>query len=88
MAKVEIYTTQYCPFCVRAKSLLDQRGIAYTEIPVDDDPALRRQMESRSGRHTVPQIFINEISQGGCDDLHRLDQTGELTKLLANSIDE
>lgn len=82
MAKVEIYTTQFCPFCIRAKHLLDQKGIAYTEIPVDHDPALRRQMEARSGRHTVPQVFINEKSQGGCDDLYRLDQTGELTTLL------
>ncbi len=82
MARVEIYTTQSCPFCIRAKYLLDQKGIAYTEISVDNDPVLRRQMETRSGRHTVPQIFINGKSQGGCDDLYRLDQTGELTTLL------
>jgi glutaredoxin 3 len=82
MAKVEIYTTQSCPFCVRAKKLLDQKGVVYTEISVDNDPALRRQMQERSGRHTVPQIFINEQSQGGCDDLYSLEASGKLSTLL------
>lgn len=82
MADVEIYTTPICPYCVRAKALLDKKGIAYTEVDVMTNPAKRREMEKRSGGHTVPQIFIKGEAIGGCDDLFSLDFDGDLTKML------
>jgi len=78
-----MYTTQVCPYCVRAKTLLSQRGVAeIEEIRVDLDPEQRAQMMSLTGRRTVPQIFIGEIHVGGCDDLIALDQRGALMPLL------
>jgi glutaredoxin 3 len=86
MAEVEIYTTQVCPYCVRAKRLLDRKGIGYQEIDVSRDAGLRDLMTSRSGgRQTVPQIFINGEHVGGCDDLHSLDADGELDAMLAGA---
>jgi len=82
MAEVIIYTTSYCPYCVRAKELLKQKNVAFTEIRIDSQPELREEMMARSGRHTVPQIFINGQSIGGCDDLHALDDQGKLNTLL------
>lgn len=83
MAKVEIYTTATCPFCRRAKVLLDSKNVRYTEYGVDGDADLRAKMTQRAkGRHTVPQIFINGQHIGGCDDLHALDAAGELDELL------
>ena len=83
MATVEIYTTDFCPFCVRAKNLLTNKGVAFEEIPVDGDPARRQEMMERSGGgRTVPQIFIDNKSIGGSDDLAALDRTGELDTLL------
>ncbi len=83
MAKVEIYTTMFCPFCVRAKSLLKKKGVEFEEIEVDGDPALRRQMTERSGGgYTVPQIFIDGKPVGGSDDLAALEASGELDGLL------
>lgn len=82
MANVKIYTTEICPYCVRAKQLLDRKNISYQEIRVDIEPALRDEMIRLSGRRTVPQIFINEQSVGGCDDLYVLERAGELDKLL------
>ena len=83
MATVEIYTTDFCPFCVRAKNLLTKKGVAFEEIPVDGDPARRREMTERSGGgRTVPQIFIDNKSIGGSDDLAALEMAGELDKLL------
>lgn len=82
MANIKIYTTSYCPYCVRAKALLDEKGLSYEEISVENDPVLRQEMERLSQRHTVPQIFIDEQSIGGCDDLMALDQSGDLDKLL------
>lgn len=82
MAKVEIYTTPVCPYCIRAKALLDKRGVAYEETNVMRDAAKRQEMEKRSGRHTVPQIFINDKAIGGCDDLFELDMDGDLDGLL------
>ncbi len=82
MAEVIVYTTTYCPYCVRAKNLLDRKKILYTEIDVTNDAALREKMEADSGRRTVPQIFIDGRSIGGCDDLYALDKQGELDKLL------
>lgn len=84
MARVEIYTTQFCPFCVRAKSLLKQKGVHFEEIDVGDDPKLRAAMIERAGgRRTVPEIFINGRIIGGYDDLKALDDAGGLDPLLA-----
>ena len=83
MQKVTIFTTAYCPYCTRAKQLLKERGVAdYEEIKVDQDPAQRQVMMERSGRRTVPQIWIGETHVGGCDDLFALDQKGGLQPLL------
>ncbi len=83
MQQVTIYTTAYCPYCIRAKQLLKERGMAdYEEIKVDEDPAQRQIMMERSGRRTVPQIWIGETHVGGCDDLFALDRSGELQPLL------
>ena len=79
---IQIYTTRYCPYCIMAKRLLQARGLAYDEIAVDDDPATRQAMTQRAGRRTVPQIFIGETHIGGCDDLHALDASGELSRLV------
>lgn len=84
MPKVEIYTTATCPYCMRAKMLLDEKNVAFTEIPVDGDPVLRERMTERAqGRTTVPQIFIDDRHMGGCDDLYALDSQGALDPLLA-----
>ncbi len=83
MAAVRMYTTQVCPYCVRAKALLKQRGVEHIdEIRVDLDPAQRDQMIELTGRRTVPQIFIGDTHVGGCDDLMLLDRNGGLTPLL------
>ncbi len=82
---ITIYTTPICPYCYRAKALLDQKGVAYTEINVMMDPAKRQEMMARSGRRTVPQIFIGDYHVGGCDDLYRLDREGRLDPLLRQS---
>lgn len=83
MAKVEIYTTKLCPYCYRAKALLDGKGIAYHEVDVSFDPGMRRQLLDRTGRRTVPQIFINDKSVGGYDDIAELDRAGTLSALVA-----
>ena len=84
MAKVELYTTTFCPFCVRAKSLLKSKGVEFTEIDVTDDAALRQKMvELSGGRRTVPEIFINGQIVGGYDELKALNDRGELDSLLA-----
>lgn len=83
MAIVEMYTTQVCPYCVRAKDLLKRKGVDVTEIRVDLDDAKRDEMLARAqGRRTVPQIFINGTHVGGSDDLHALDSKGELDAML------
>ena len=83
MAKVEIYTWSTCPFCVRAKGLLDRKGVAYTEFAIDGDAAAREEMAAKSGgRRSVPQTFINGQHVGGCDDLHALERSGQLDALL------
>jgi glutaredoxin 3 len=83
MKPVKMYTTQVCPFCVRAKALLAERGVtAIDEIRVDLDPGERDRMVELTGRRTVPQIFIGDVHVGGCDDLHALDRRGELLPLL------
>lgn len=83
MPKIEIYTTGYCGYCRRAKMLLDNKDVAYEEIRVDDQPGRRAEMTERSGRRTVPQIFINGTGIGGCDELFALERKGRLDELLA-----
>lgn len=83
MTSVVLYTTGHCPYCIRAKSLLDKKKIIYQEIRIDLEPARMQEMiERSSGRRTVPQIFINHQHIGGFDDLWALEQSGELDKLL------
>ncbi len=83
MQAVKMYTTQVCPYCVRAKALLQQRGVTtIDEVRVDLDPAQRDHMMAITGRRTVPQIFIGDTHVGGCDDLVALDQRGGLMPLL------
>lgn len=82
MQKITIYTTNTCPYCVRAKALLDRKGAKYEEINVED-PALREAMiKKTNGRKTVPQIFIGDFHVGGCDDLYELDKEHKLDQLL------
>ncbi len=83
MAKVEIYTWQYCPFCIRAKALLDKKGINYNEYQIDGNQEAKQTMTERSdGRTTVPQIFINNHGIGGCDELYELESDKQLDALL------
>jgi len=82
---IEVYSSRWCGFCMRAKMLLDSKGVEYNEIDVDQDSALRAQMMQRSGRRTVPQIFIDEVHVGGCDDLYALERSGQLDELLAKN---
>lgn len=80
---VEMYTWSWCPFCQRAKALLDRKGVDYTEYCIDGDDAAREKMAQRAkGRRSLPQIFINDVHVGGCDDLHALEADGELDKML------
>lgn len=80
-AAITIYVAGWCPYCQRAKQLLAQKGLVFNEINVDDDARLRQEMTARSGRRTVPQIFIGDKHVGGCDDLFALDGSGELDRL-------
>ncbi|MEQ3724823.1 glutaredoxin 3 [Alcanivorax sp.] len=82
MAKVELYTTAWCPFCVRAKQLLNSKNVAFEETDVDREPQQRAVMMQRGGARTVPQIFINDHAIGGCDELFALERAGELDALL------
>ncbi|MBD2093180.1 glutaredoxin 3 [Microcoleus sp. FACHB-1515] len=82
-ATVEIYTWRTCPFCIRAKALLDKKGVEYTEYAIDGDEAARSKMAQRAnGRRSVPQIFINDQHIGGCDDIYALNAQGRLDPLL------
>lgn len=84
MADITIYTTMLCPYCYRAKGLLDQKGASYTEIDVGMDADKRQEMTQRAhGRRTVPQIFIGDTHVGGCDDLFALEAAGKLDAMLA-----
>jgi glutaredoxin 3 len=83
-ANVEIYTWQTCPFCIRAKLLLQWKGVNFTEHKIDGNDAARTKMAERAdGRRSVPQIFVNQQHVGGCDDLYRLDKQKQLDALLA-----
>ena len=82
-AKVEIYTWSRCPFCIRAKGLLDKKGVEYTEYCIDGDENARSKMKGRAnGRSSLPQIFIDDRHIGGCDDIYDLEMKGELEALL------
>lgn len=84
MKQVLIYTSGWCGYCSRAKSLLKKKGVTFTEIDVSSTPGARREMEARAhGQHSVPQIFIGETHVGGFDDLHVLEAEGRLDALLA-----
>lgn len=83
MAKIEVYTTKICPYCVRAKSLLQKKGQSFTEIDVTNDAELRMAMiQKAGGQRTVPQIFIDDRHIGGSDDLYALEREGKLDALL------
>ncbi|MDQ6978278.1 MAG: glutaredoxin 3 [Ghiorsea sp.] len=83
-AKIEIYSGDYCPYCVRAKSLLKQRGLDFIEYNVQQEPEKRTEMMKRSnGGRSIPQIFINDQHVGGCDELYALDRKGQLDAWLA-----
>jgi glutaredoxin 3 len=82
VARIVIYTTNYCPYCSAAKALLRSKNVEFVEIDVTDDPARRKEMERLSSRRTVPQIFIDGKAIGGYDDARRLDDRGELDQLL------
>ena len=84
MKKVEIYTTQWCPYCHAAKSLLDEKGVSYEEVDADDPDVRMVMVQRANGRRTVPQIFVGETHVGGYDDMAALDRRGQLDPLLAN----
>lgn len=85
-ANVEIYTWSMCPFCIRAKALLDKKQVDFTEHCIDGDAAAREEMAQRAnGRRTLPQIFINDQPIGGCDELYELEYQGKLTELLESN---
>ena len=86
MAKVEIYTKSWCPFCARAKADLQQLDIPYSEVDVTTDPLREREMINRSARHTVPQIFVNGRHLGGSDDLRHAIATGRLDGFLSSNV--
>ncbi|SIT12056.1 glutaredoxin 3 [Neptunomonas antarctica] len=81
--KTIIYSSDWCPFCVNAKRLLDQKGVKYEEIKVDTQPTKRAEMVKLSGRTSVPQIFIGNTHVGGCDELYALERQGQLDTLLS-----
>lgn len=82
MTDVVLYSSDYCPYCSRAKSLLGSKGVGFQEIKVDGKPQLRAEMTKKSGRTSVPQIWIGSVHVGGCDDLFALERAGKLDKLL------
>ncbi|MFN5953450.1 MAG: glutaredoxin 3 [Dolichospermum sp.] len=84
-ATVEIYTWSTCPFCLSAKSLLNKKGVNFTEYSIDGDEDARAKMAQRAnGRRSLPQIFINDNHIGGCDDIHALERQGKLDEMLAS----
>jgi len=85
MAQVTIYTTRYCPYCIRAKQLLKSKNVVFEEIPVDSNQALRRELLEKTGQGTVPQIWIGKKHIGGCTDLEALEDAGVLDGLLSNN---
>lgn len=79
---VVMYSTPWCPYCIRARHLLKSKGVDFNDIDVSGNPELRQQLQVRSGSHTVPQIWIGDTHVGGCDDLYHLERTGQLDLLL------
>lgn len=86
MSEVYLYTTRHCHYCVRARQLLDTKGVDYRDIAVDNKPKLRREMMMLSGHSTVPQIWIGDSHVGGCDELYALEHAGRLDQMLAEII--
>nr|WP_314476988.1 glutaredoxin 3 [uncultured Pseudomonas sp.] len=84
MKPVIVYSSDYCPYCMRAKYLLESKGVAFEEIKVDGKPQVRAEMTQKAGRTSVPQIWIGSIHIGGCDELHALERAGKLDALLAD----
>ena len=83
MSKIEIYYKGYCPYCRKAKALLDSKGVEYTLYDVTDDAEKQAEMTKRTGgARTVPQIFVDDVNLGGCDDIHRLDKQGKLNAMI------
>ena len=82
MKKISIYTTSVCPYCTRAKSLLDRKGLEYEEINAEDENHRNEMLKKSGGMRTVPQIFIGDKHIGGCDDLYALDQDGKLDLMI------
>jgi glutaredoxin 3 len=82
MSGIVIYSSAWCPYCIRAKHLLDSKGVEYEEISVDGNPAVRAEMTRKAGRTSVPQIWIGQTHVGGCDDLYALERAGKLDALL------
>lgn len=82
MSEIIIYSKEVCPYCARAKSLLQRKGVSFTEIKITDDATREEMVKKSGGRMTVPQIFIGEKHIGGCDDLYALDAAGKLDELL------
>ncbi|HEY0290163.1 MAG TPA: glutaredoxin 3 [Pseudomonas sp.] len=83
MPEVIVYSSDYCPYCSRAKQLLNSKKVAFEEIVVDGKPQLRTEMSKKAGRTSVPQIWIGSVHVGGCDDLFALERAGKLDALLA-----
>jgi glutaredoxin 3 len=82
MSEVTVYSGSFCGPCLQVTTLLERRGIAYTEVSVEDDPGLREKLLARSGRRTLPQVYVGERFVGGADELRALDASGELTKMV------
>ena len=81
-SEVTLYAKSYCPFCIQAKALLQQKGVTFHDVEITDDPVLTAEMQRRSGRHTVPQVFIGDVHVGGASDLFDLEAIGNLDALL------
>lgn len=82
MPQIVVYSSDWCPYCTRAKALLAKKGVAFEEIRVDGQPQLRAEMTKKAGRTSVPQIWIDDYHVGGCDDLYALERAGKLDPLL------
>jgi glutaredoxin 3 len=85
MSTVVVYSSDWCPYCMRAKALLEGKGVDFTEIKVDGKPQVRAEMASKAGRTSVPQIWIGATHVGGCDDLYALERAGKLDVMLSKA---
>ncbi len=85
MKQVLIYSTRICPFCVMARRLLERKGVKFAEVKVDEDPVRRQEMMQKTGRRTVPQVFVGETHVGGYEDLAALEHAGRLDALLTDA---